>query len=422
MFNHWTLKKRLTLTFAAILPLAGAADRRGPGQHRQAARDGATGTRTPTRCCRSPSSMLLSMVNIETGLRGFVAGGDEKFLEPFKAGPAGLRRRLQGGQVADLGQPRAAGPAGQADGQPPAVHGSRQRAGRPAPRRHGGQGAAGGACCASSAPARTRRRWTPSAPALPSSRRRSRTCWSCARQRWNRRCRPPPTRWRWAASACLALTGVLGLALTRSVFRQLGAEPSEAAAAVNAVAQGDLTVQIALRPGDTASLMAALARMRDSLAKVVTDVRGNSESVATASAQIAQGNQDLSGRTEAAGQRAAADRRHDGRAGHHGAQQRRQRQAGQPAGAGRVGGGGAGRRGGRQGGHHHAGHQRQQPQDRRHHQRHRRHRLPDQHPGAERGGRSRPRRRAGPRLRGGGLRGAQPGAAQRRGGQGDQDR
>jgi methyl-accepting chemotaxis protein len=95
-----------------------------------------------------------------------------------------------------------------------------------------------------------------------------------------------------------ALTGILGFVLTRSLFRQLGAEPGEAAATVNAVAKGDLTVRITTRPGDSSSLMAALAAMRDSLVRVVTEVRGNSESVATASAQIAQGNQDLSGRTE----------------------------------------------------------------------------------------------------------------------------
>ena len=59
-----------------------------------------------------------------------------------------------------------------------------------------------------------------------------------------------------------------------------------------------MTAQIALRPGDTRSLMAALAVMRESLVRLVTEVRGNSESVATASSQIAQGNQDLSGRTE----------------------------------------------------------------------------------------------------------------------------
>jgi hypothetical protein len=59
-------------------------------------------------------------------------------------------------------------------------------------------------------------------------------------------------------------------------------------------------------------------------------------------------------------------------------------------------------------------------EDRRHHRRDRRHRVPDQHPGAERRGGSGARRRTGPRLRGRGRRSAQPGAAQRRSGQGDQ--
>ena len=45
-------------------------------------------------------------------------------------------------------------------------------------------------------------------------------------------------------------------------------------------------------------LLQALAEMQQSLARLVADVRQNSESVATASAQIAQGNHDLSGRTE----------------------------------------------------------------------------------------------------------------------------
>jgi hypothetical protein len=56
--------------------------------------------------------------------------------------------------------------------------------------------------------------------------------------------------------------------------------------------------------------------------------------------------------------------------------------------------------------------QRLEPQDRRHHRRDRRDRVPDQPAGAERGGRGGARRRAGPRLRGGGERGAQPRAAQ----------
>jgi methyl-accepting chemotaxis protein len=94
------------------------------------------------------------------------------------------------------------------------------------------------------------------------------------------------------------ITGLIGFALTRSVLRQLGGEPVEAMQSVNAVAQGDLTVSIPLQPGDSTSLMAALAGMRDSLSRVVSDVRSNAEGVATASAEIAQGNNDLSARTE----------------------------------------------------------------------------------------------------------------------------
>ncbi len=59
-------------------------------------------------------------------------------------------------------------------------------------------------------------------------------------------------------------------------------------------------------------------------------------------------------------------------------------------------------------------------QDRRHHWRDRRHRLPDQHPGAERRRGSRPRGRTRPGLCRGGQRGAQPGRAQRRGRQRNQ--
>ncbi|MCC6248104.1 MAG: MCP four helix bundle domain-containing protein [Rubrivivax sp.] len=45
-------------------------------------------------------------------------------------------------------------------------------------------------------------------------------------------------------------------------------------------------------------LLASLQEMQAQLTRVVRGVRGNAESVATASTQIAQGNQDLSGRTE----------------------------------------------------------------------------------------------------------------------------
>ncbi len=99
-----------------------------------------------------------------------------------------------------------------------------------------------------------------------------------------------------AAAVLLAVAAATWI--VRALTRQLGGEPGEAAALARAVAEGDLTRRIALRPGDTASLMAQLQGMQVKLSQVVSNVRANSESVATASAQIAQGNQDLSQRTE----------------------------------------------------------------------------------------------------------------------------
>jgi len=90
----------------------------------------------------------------------------------------------------------------------------------------------------------------------------------------------------------------IGVALARSLMRQLGAEPADAVALAQGVAAGNLSTTIRLRDGDTTSVMAALKGMQGSLAQVVTQVRGHSESVATAATQIAQGNLDLSQRTE----------------------------------------------------------------------------------------------------------------------------
>jgi len=106
-----------------------------------------------------------------------------------------------------------------------------------------------------------------------------------------------------AIAVGLLFAGVFGLVLARSITRQLGAEPGEAAELACSVAAGDLSRPIDLRQGDATSLMAQLGKMQASLFEVVSKVRQNSESVAIASAQIAQGNNDLSQRTE---QQAAA--------------------------------------------------------------------------------------------------------------------
>ncbi len=296
MFDHWTLKKRLRLTFTAILIPAGAlisVALVNTGKLRDTVH---WNTHTYDVLARS-DSMLLNMVNIETGLRGFIAGGHEKFLEPFKAGEQAFgvafkeaksltsdnpvqQSRLDklmlnhqqfmtvANSLVTLRRDTTAG-KGTQDELLKEFSAGKDKVAMDAFR----SGIAEFAKEESSL-------LVVRSAALESTM--ATTTYTLVL----------------GGLALLALTGALGWTLTRSVFRQLGAEPSEAANTVNAVAQEDLTVQIALRPGDTGSLMAGLALMRESLVKVVTEVRGNSESVATASAQIAQGNQDLSGRTE----------------------------------------------------------------------------------------------------------------------------
>ncbi len=101
-----------------------------------------------------------------------------------------------------------------------------------------------------------------------------------------------------ANSLSFALAIVLGWLVTRSITSQLGGEPAAAAGVAKAVANGDLSLRIALRPNDSSSMMVHLQLMQDSLARVVRKVRLGSEAVSSASVEIAQGNNDLSGRTE----------------------------------------------------------------------------------------------------------------------------
>jgi methyl-accepting chemotaxis protein len=94
------------------------------------------------------------------------------------------------------------------------------------------------------------------------------------------------------------LAAGLGIWVTRSITRQLGAEPAVASMVVAEIARGNLAVDIPLRDNDRNSLLANMAVMRDSLSRVVGQVRQSSDNIATGSTEIAQGNHDLSSRTE----------------------------------------------------------------------------------------------------------------------------
>ena len=99
-----------------------------------------------------------------------------------------------------------------------------------------------------------------------------------------------------AVSLAVAVAAVL--LVYRRISRELGGEPAQARGIAEKISAGDLAVPIDLRQGDKSSLIFAMKSMRDSLAGLVGQVRVSSDTIATASHQIAAGNADLSSRTE----------------------------------------------------------------------------------------------------------------------------
>ena len=87
------------------------------------------------------------------------------------------------------------------------------------------------------------------------------------------------------------------------ILRRLGGEPSYAAGVVGRIAQGDLSVAVALNQNDTSSLLHDIQVMRDKLRDTMQEIQLTSSAVDNNAGEIASGNQELSSRTE---QQAAA--------------------------------------------------------------------------------------------------------------------
>jgi methyl-accepting chemotaxis protein len=112
---------------------------------------------------------------------------------------------------------------------------------------------------------------------------------------------------RYSASRALITTLVCGCVLlgaagatllTRWLMRRLGGEPDYATDIVRHIAAGDLSMDVQTRPGDQASLLASMKAMQANLAHIVGNVRAATDTISSASTQIAAGNLDLSSRTE----------------------------------------------------------------------------------------------------------------------------
>jgi methyl-accepting chemotaxis protein len=100
----------------------------------------------------------------------------------------------------------------------------------------------------------------------------------------------------------LAFAVALGVAaavvITRSLLRQLGAEPGYTAKIATSIAHGDLAIDINTDRAVAGSLLVEMNNMRGSLVDIVGQVRAGTETIGTASREIAAGNIDLSSRTE----------------------------------------------------------------------------------------------------------------------------
>ncbi|MFZ6724868.1 methyl-accepting chemotaxis protein [Undibacterium sp. MH2W] len=109
-----------------------------------------------------------------------------------------------------------------------------------------------------------------------------------------------------AATTLMLILGALALAggivaavyISRSLLKQLGGEPNYAAEIAGQIAAGELTTNIDVQSGDDSSLIFEMKKMRDSLVNIVAQVRSGTDTIATASSEIAMGNLDLSSRTE----------------------------------------------------------------------------------------------------------------------------
>jgi len=100
------------------------------------------------------------------------------------------------------------------------------------------------------------------------------------------------------ALVVIATLIVVSWFVVRTIWQQLGGEPDYAREIARGVADGNLSMDIRLEPGDQDSLLAALKDMRGRLANMVSGIKTSAETIALASAEIASGNADLASRTE----------------------------------------------------------------------------------------------------------------------------
>ncbi len=92
----------------------------------------------------------------------------------------------------------------------------------------------------------------------------------------------------------ILFAALLGFWIVRSLFAQLGAEPRDLAAVVSQVAEGDMTVKVATRPGDSSSALFAIKSMVEKLTSIISEVNVASDALNNAAGQVSATAQSLS--------------------------------------------------------------------------------------------------------------------------------
>lgn len=85
------------------------------------------------------------------------------------------------------------------------------------------------------------------------------------------------------AISCVILIGMMMWMLRKMVLVPLGGEPSVATAVATRIAEGDLTVQVPLAPGDSHSMMAAIGKMQNGLVQIVHNIHQSAGALNSAS-------------------------------------------------------------------------------------------------------------------------------------------
>jgi methyl-accepting chemotaxis protein len=84
----------------------------------------------------------------------------------------------------------------------------------------------------------------------------------------------------------IVVASLIGWMIAGNLQRQLGGEPEYAAHVAKAVAEGDLTISVKTKPGDSTSLLASIKEMVDRLGQIIGEVRSSADALASASEEV----------------------------------------------------------------------------------------------------------------------------------------